>query len=280
MSCDGLQTMRIDHEGQCALCQQVAVLRNSHIIPEFLYGTLYDEKNRFNTFGKRGEPKVGIEQKGFREHLLCDACEQRFSGYERVVASFYYGTVEAFAAQKAEVNYRGGLKFTRVNKDARPTTDAVPKLLYVEGVNYSALKLFLLSLLWRMGVSRLHFFREVELGPHESQLRSMLLKDDPGEPDVYACQMSLIEADKRLLTDYQSQPRKFSQAGQTYYRLYTTGIRLDFCVSNHPIHPGMVELYCVKRQDYFTWCVDSIHQHPDLVAELIKFGFAMNWNKS
>ena len=194
--------MSLDHEGKCALCQQVAVLRKSHIIPEFLYGTLYDEKNRFNTFGKTGKPEVGIEQKGFRERLLCDYCEQRFSRHEGVAALFYYGTVEAFAAQQSVVNYRGGLKFTRISKDAQPTMDVIPELLLVEGVDYPALKLFLLSLLWRMGVSRLHFFREVELGPHESRLREMLLKNDPGEPDEYACQMCLIEADGRLTPSF------------------------------------------------------------------------------
>ena len=272
--------MSHDHEPKCALCQRVAPLRNSHIVPEFLYGTLYDEKNRFRTFGAAGEPVVRLEQKGFRERLLCDECEQRFCRHERVAALFYRGSIEAFAAQMAELNCKGGLKFTRVSNAARPTTDAVPQLLLVEGVDYTALKLFLLSLLWRMGVSCQHFFREVQLGPHEARLREMLLKDDPGEPYEYACLMCLVEAGGRLITDYQSQPQKSRHEGRTYYRFYSTGVRFDFCVSNRPIDPLLLIAYCVKRQSKFTWAVDSIHKHPDLVAELVRFGVSMGWDKS
>ena len=270
--------MRTKHEGKCALCERVAELRNSHIIPEFLYGTLYDEKNRFKTFGKVGRPEVGLEQKGFRERLLCDHCEQRFCRYEHVAALFYRGTLEAFAAQAEEVAARG-LKFIRVSKDAQPTAQQVPALLHVEGVDYAPLKLFLLSLLWRMGISRLHFFREVELGPHETRIRKMLLNDDPGEPGEYACQLCLIEAYGRLLTDYQSQPQRSRQDGRTFYRFYSTGVRFDFCASNQPIHRGFVELYCIKPQIEFIWAVDSIHKHPDLVAELLRLGYSVGWDK-
>ena len=272
--------MSHDPESKCALCQQVAPLRNSHIVSEFLYGTLYDGKHRFKTYGEAGEPVVGMEQRGTRERLLCDDCEKRFCRYERVAALFYQGTIAAFAAPQAEMQYDGGLTFTRVGKDAKPTTEAVPELLRVEGVDYAALKLFLLSLLWRMGVSQLHYFHEVELGPHEVRLREMLLRDDPGEPHEYACQMCIIEADGRLITDYQSQPQKSRHEGRTFYRFYSTGIRFDFCVSNRPIHPGMVELYCVNRKRDFVWWVNSIHKHPDLAAELMRFGAAMGWDKS
>ncbi len=145
-------------------------------------------------------------------------------------------------------------------------------MLLVEGVDYVRLKLFLLSVLWRMGVSKLHFFREVGLGPHEGKIRKMLLNDDPGDPDEYPCQLRLVEPDQRLLTDWLSQPRKARFDGKTFYRLFSTGVRFDFCVSNRTIHPGEVELYCIKRQPSFVWCIDSIHKHPDLVAELITFG--------
>jgi uncharacterized protein YlaI len=93
--------MNFTPEAKCALCQRVAELKNSHIIPEFLFGTLYDEKNRFHTFGKEGQPEAGLEQKGYRERLLCAECEQRFSNYERVAAVFYRGTIEAFASPRS-----------------------------------------------------------------------------------------------------------------------------------------------------------------------------------
>lgn len=178
------------------------------------------------------------------------------------------------------MTYGKGLKFSRVSvtpEQAALTTATVPTVIQVEGVDYNRLKLFLLSLLWRMGASRLYFFREVELGPHQERLRRMLVQDDPGEPDQYACQMWLIEAYGRLLTDWQSQPRIFRHESKTFYRLFTTGFRLEFCVSNQRIHPGMVELYCLKREPRYVWWVDSIHNHKDLVAELIRLGHDLNW---
>lgn len=57
-------------QGICAFCQQARPLRNSHIIPEFLYRTLYDEKHRFSAYGSDGKAEVVQEQKGTRERLL------------------------------------------------------------------------------------------------------------------------------------------------------------------------------------------------------------------
>ncbi len=260
----------------CALCQRNLLLRESHIIPEFLHLTLYDDIHRFNTFGKDGSAEVGLAQKGERENLLCDDCEQRFADYERYAAVFCRGAIEAFSnTKRSELDYGKSLKFTRRGDDGKPTTAAVPALLQVEGVNYVQLKLFMLSLFWRMGVSKLYFFREVELGPHELKIRNMLLNNDPGEPELYPCELRLVEFEQRLLTDCQLQPRKMRFDGKTCYRLFTTGIRFDFWVSNLAIHPGQVELYCIKRRPEFVWFVESIQKNPDLVAEIIKFGACM-----
>lgn len=258
----------------CALCQQNRLLWNSHIIPEFLYHPLYDDDiHRYNTFGQEGSPELGQAQKGEREYLLCDECEQHFSDYERYAAVFYRGAIAAFSDTTRSESLCGkSLKFTRRDGDGKPTTAAVPALLQVEGVDYVQLKLFLLSLLWRMGVSSLYFFREVELGPHEAKIRNMLLNNDPGEPGLYPCQLRLVEVEQRLLTDCQLQPCKERFDGITYYRLFSTGVRFDFCVSNQALHPGKVELYCIKKQTDFVWSIESIHQNPDLVADLLIFG--------
>jgi hypothetical protein len=147
----------------------------------------------------------------------------------------------------------------------------------VEGFDYVRMKLFLLSLLWRMGVSQPYFFNEVKLGFHEKRIRRMLLADDPGSADQYACQFRLIELEGQLLTDYQSRPRQYTHNGRKCCRFYSTGIRFDFMVSNHPADPESMELFCVKpRSQYVCW-IDSVRTHPDLVAELIKFGGDMKW---
>ncbi len=56
----------------CALCLEERKLKNSHIIPEFVYKALgvYDEKHRFGGFSTDPDDKVTTHQKGFREYLL------------------------------------------------------------------------------------------------------------------------------------------------------------------------------------------------------------------
>jgi hypothetical protein len=52
--------------------------------------------------------------------------------------------------------------------------------------NYKKLKLFFLSVLWRASVSSQHFFRRVDLGPHEPSIRKALLAGEPGESDWFS----------------------------------------------------------------------------------------------
>lgn len=267
----------------CAFCRQVRLLRNSHIIPEFLYRTLYDEKHRFKAYRSDRTPGVIREQKGMRERLLCDDCEQKFCKYEQFASDFFQGTLRAFEdTSQPTIRYGKALTFSRFTitaSNAALTTSKTPNAIQAQGLDYVRLKLFLLSLLWRMGASKLDFFQQVELGRHQENLRELLLKNDPGEPDQYACRMWLIEADGRLVTDCQSNPRKFRFQGLTFYRLFTTGFRLEFCVSNQRLPGNLVTFYCIKRQPTYLWWVDSIYKHPDLAAEIIKVGRDLNWQE-
>jgi hypothetical protein len=126
-------------------------------------------------------------------------------------------------------------------------------------------------------VSRLHFFKGVTLGFHEKRIRKMLLNGDPGEPEIYACQLRLIELEGKLLTDCQIQPRQVDYVGKKRCRFFSTGFRFDFTVSNHPPDPESLELFCVKPSPHYACWVDSLLTHPDLKQELVRFGVSMNW---
>ena len=52
--------------------------------------------------------------------------------------------------------------------------------------DYSLLKLFALSVLWRAHASSHHAFTKVQLGSHELTIRNLLLNNDPGSPDQYS----------------------------------------------------------------------------------------------
>ncbi len=52
----------------CRVCLKESKLRKSHILPEFLYEDLYDEKHRALVIYQKKEK---VFQKGLRELLLC-----------------------------------------------------------------------------------------------------------------------------------------------------------------------------------------------------------------
>lgn len=107
----------------CRVCLKESKLRKSHILPEFLYEDLYDEKHRALVISQKKEK---VFQKGLRELLLCQQCETKLSRYEKYAKEII---------QKLP-------KFSR---------DASGRFLYSKGVDYSRFKLFQLSILWRAG---------------------------------------------------------------------------------------------------------------------------------
>src|SRR5271165_416682 len=75
----------------CRLCGKASQLCRSHIIPEFLYRSLYDNKHRFTILSADGLDRYA--QRGLNEPLLCRSCETRFAGYERYAADVMRGRI-------------------------------------------------------------------------------------------------------------------------------------------------------------------------------------------
>src|SRR3546814_927086 len=84
----------------CALCLLPKPLQDSHIIPEFLYGVMYDDKHRYNVLSLAPERRERIEQKGVREQLLSRDCEQKFSKLERYASLVLQGGAPGMDGQR------------------------------------------------------------------------------------------------------------------------------------------------------------------------------------
>ncbi len=145
----------------CKLCLLDRELRNSHIVPEFLYKELYNNKGHLMAINGRGNRGWKAPQNGIREPLFCESCEQHFNRYYE----------QPFRAQWVV---------------AAP----LPNPWDVSGVHrikvdYISFKLFHLSILFRAGVSSRPCYREVSLGPHQETLRQLILNRDPGSPHQY-----------------------------------------------------------------------------------------------
>lgn len=139
--------------GKCALCHEEKELRDSHISSAFLWrrSGITGDKKRYSIISTTN-PDLDEHhlQDGIKEYLLCHECEQRFSRYETYAARVLF-------------HAKGPIK-------VRPVEHHVWKNL-----DYTNLKLFQMSILWRMCVSSHPFYSHVNLGKHAEILRKMLL---------------------------------------------------------------------------------------------------------
>ena len=220
----------------CELCQSNSPLQNSHIIPEFFYTQLYEDKiHRFQIVPADSLKLESFEQKGVREKLLCRACEQKFGRWESYTKTAFGNGI--------------GIKIERNEKT-----------FTLSNLDYRRFRLFLLSLLWRMGVSKLDFFADVKLGnKHERILRLALLNEDPLESSQYPCLMSAIHINNRFYRDGILPPMHVRSIDQHCYCVFINGILFWFYVASHPLTSGLAEA-CISRENKLSVFVGEIRE--------------------
>jgi hypothetical protein len=199
--------MNTTNHGVCRLCGSDAELQNSHVLPEFLYQHLYDDKHR--SVGLKPAPgaKGDFLQKGLRERLLCARCETQLSKYETYSAE--------------------------VLRNLPDTSSEKPgAVINVTGVDYKKFKIFEMSLLWRAGLAEQGSFAEVKLGPHEATLRKLLLDENPGSALEYPCLLVRLRGPGNL-EGIITMPRCARFAGHKAYQMILWGMLWTFLVSGH-----------------------------------------------
>lgn len=204
-------------ESVCRLCNTPSELCRSHILPEFLYRPLYDEKHRFSIL-TAGVTGVRYGQRGLTEKLLCHACEQRLCLFEKYAAEVMSG--------------RLGHRYQQ--HDSRIT---------IKGIDYAQFKLFQISILWRASVSTLEFFRLVSLGPREELLRQMLVAANPGSPEAFGCVVIFAHDSGHDLSDTLFNPEPFRWAGRRMYKLFFAGAAWLYHCDQRPPTPHLQKFF-------------------------------------
>ncbi len=239
---------------KCRLCQKDGELRASHIIPDFFGrggGEYYPTGQNgqlqpftqplHTTLGMRFERKQKghYERKhGQVEHLLCHNCEQIFSALEHYVKTFFYGNSHPIRLQLPLLD--------------DPFFNA----------DYTKLKLFQLSVLWRASEAKGSFFSTVKLcDKHREELRQMLLKGDPRGEDHYPCgltrltlspQMSaLMVQHNATLEAMQFAPVAHKNGDRACYLFTMGGLTWLFCVSDSGIPEEMRNTYIKKNGRFY-----------------------------
>jgi hypothetical protein len=132
---------------------------------------------------------------------MCAGCEGHFSRYENYARPMLFGPTSPIIV--------------------RPTSHHV-----WTGLDYRLMKLFQLSILWRMAVSADPYYAFVELCDEEEEvLRRMLLADDPGEPWQYGCLVTMLRLRGKPRLGFFSQPRKITIGEDACFRLVLAGMQ-------------------------------------------------------
>ena len=154
---------------RCQLCDiKTHLVNKSHIIPKFMYSGMYDEKGRISKLNLDNPGKEVFIQSGIWEkNILCFRCENDFlSGLEDYAKVILFGG-----------NYKWGKlpDYLRLNKN----------LAVGNGIDYTKMKLFFLSILWRVHISNRKEFSNVNLEKKGGILKRMLKSGDPGKAEDF-----------------------------------------------------------------------------------------------
>lgn len=247
--------LKVRNRTICALCGSGGPLRKSHIIPEFFYTELYDQLHRFRVITVDVSTPEAFKQKGIYEKLLCDACEQKFSRWEKYAK-------EAFADGI-------GIKIVRDGN-----------LFHLSHLDYVKFRLFLLSLLWRMAVSALEIFSEVNLGEkHERILRAALRHEDPLQPLEYPCLICAVKIDGKFQRDWILPPVHARSEGRHCYCVVINGILFCFYVSSHSMPQKFIGA-CINKQNEMSIYFGEVRKIPFLAEYVSNLGDALRKRKS
>lgn len=191
----------------CRLCLSSSELRESHIIPASIIKLIRDETldNRFYELHNQLNQTI---QDGPKEYLLCDDCEQKISHYEK-----YF--------KEAIHLSRHGIEIMQNRQ-----------LAVIENIDYRKIKLFFLSILWRMSVSTLPEFENVCIGDNEETIRKMIVIEEPGKSSEYSVNAIIPLINKNMQEGW-STTAFVSESRPTVYAIVVGGILYYISTAHH-----------------------------------------------
>ena len=201
-----------------------------------MYEAMYDEKHRFHSISLCPDGRVKYMQKGAYEKLLCFACEQKLSVYEAYAKRVFFGGLTLTARRNL-----GSVEF--------------------QGIDYAQLKLFQLSILWRAGVSKLDFFGNIRLGPHQERIRSILFSGSPPPSGSYPCLVSAVVNDGAGLQDFMLQPFMSRLVGVLAAQFFFGGFRWIYFVNSNAI-PNKLHKLAIDESGVILVGVQQLKEIP------------------
>lgn len=216
-------------EGVCPLCQESKTLILSHIIPKFFWKPIKESDGFYVGLSSTPGKKEFKGQKELKEHLLCQNCDG-------VVLQRYEEHLARWIFQKAECPIDHGRHAT------------------LTGIDYLMAKKALLSILWRMSLSKQTFFADVNLGEkHTEAMRRILFTDEDIEEHEYPIIMTVPYLGGEHIDKLILQPTWVRiDDGNRVYRCFVCGFFFAFEVGS--AEPAQAMLRCNLKKDG-TWVI-------------------------
>ncbi len=147
---------------KCSLCgEEKPLLEKSHIVSDFLFADIFDDKHRIAELRIKDKKLTDktVQSSHWESDLLCFSCDNNI-----------ISKLEGYAKNKL---------FVPVIKYSKKLPPPQENLSEVFDVDNQQIKLFFLSLLWRMSISKNPNYKTVDLGKHEEIIRQMVFENDP-----------------------------------------------------------------------------------------------------
>ncbi len=154
---------------KCLLClEEKPLQKKSHIISNFLFKDVFDNKHRMALFRTENESIISkpVQTGLYESNILCAECDN-----EKI------GNLERYASKKL---------FSPVKEYSKILPPPKENSSKVFIVDYQRIKLFFLSLLWRMSITKNKHYKTIDLGKYEDIIRKMIFENNPMEIDDYA----------------------------------------------------------------------------------------------
>jgi len=195
-------------EGNCKLCKNKQLLIQSHIIPKFLHKKIDPQKNTPCVIYENS--KVSSKNNlGSAEYLLCKNCDN-------VILSQYENYFN-------QIWYKKSVLPDRLNHKDTISID----------IDYDLFLLFHLSIFWRMSVSSLSTFRNIDFGEkHNEEIRKILLNNDNSK-NHYKIIVKVIEQDKQIFDKIIVKPVRFNIDSHNIYSAIYGGCEVRLKISSH-----------------------------------------------
>jgi len=233
------QVKKESQTGVCRLCLEHKTLCKSHVIPEFEYRPLYDEKHRMTVFHEiNGTSYI---QKGYYEFLLCLDCEKNINQ-----------SYESFYAKFASNQLPDRLKSNT-------------KVFIKKGVDYKRIKLYILSVFWRILIAQNEPFGHIRSDFHAEGIRKIIFENQLIDENDYPLYGFLLidKNDGNIFSQVITTPRMVGIKGVPAITVVFGGIKWLLLLSTGIKRPPP----SIKKNGLFTLTVKQFWE----IAEMKRF---------